>query len=420
MNILKHTQIELKNYYNSVLNKDQNLVKTSNDEPTPIECVEEMVSKIPNEFFENATLKILDPCCGCGNFFLIILQKLQQFHEMKHILENMLCFNDLNEDRLNVVRKVFCIDKFDLNISNKNFLEFDEDFHYDLIVANPPYARLMENGKRASKNHNLIGAFLEKTFKILKPKGLALYITPDNWMSLNKNKLIKDITSKQILHLDIHTSKKYFPKIGSSFTYYLIENVDFHKDIKIRGIYKKIEYESNVKSEIRDFIPLFYNKEVQSILAKTLDLNNKKFDILTSSDLHKTTKKELISKEKTDEFCYKLIHTPSQTVYSKKPHKHQNGFKVFLGLTSYYTIFVDECGMTQSVAYIRCETKEISENLCKVLKHPLYKFLNNICRYGNFNNIRVLQRFPFHDDYETVYEKFGLCKKEIENITKFI
>ena len=200
MNILKHTQTELKNYYNSVLNKDQNLVKTSNDEPTPIECVEEMVSKIPNEFFENPNLKILDPCCGCGNFFLIILQKLQQFHEIKHILENMLYFNDLNEDRLNVVRKVFCIDKFDLNISNKDFLEFDENFHYDLIVANPPYARLMKNGKRASKNHNLIGAFLEKTFKILKPNGLALYITPDNWMSLNGNTLIKDITSKQILH----------------------------------------------------------------------------------------------------------------------------------------------------------------------------------------------------------------------------
>ena len=68
---------ELKTYYNSVLNKDQNLVKTSNDEPTPIECVEEMVSKIPNEFFENPNLKILDPCCGCGNFFLVILQKLQ-------------------------------------------------------------------------------------------------------------------------------------------------------------------------------------------------------------------------------------------------------------------------------------------------------------------------------------------------------
>ena len=91
-----------------------------------------------------------------------------------------------------------------------------------------------------------------------------------------------------------------------------------------------------------------------------------------------------------------------------------------MGLTSYYTVFVDECGMTQSVAYIRCETKEIAEKLCNVLKHPLYKFLNDICRYGNFNNIRVLQRFPFHDDSETVYKKFGITESEIATIEKFV
>jgi type I restriction-modification system DNA methylase subunit len=32
----------------------------------------------------------------------------------------------------------------------------------DIIVANPPYAKMLENGKRASKNHNLIKDFIEK------------------------------------------------------------------------------------------------------------------------------------------------------------------------------------------------------------------------------------------------------------------
>jgi tRNA1(Val) A37 N6-methylase TrmN6 len=43
---------------------------------------------------------------------------------------------------------------------------------YDLIVANPPYAKLLENGKRASKNHNLIKVFIEKTLEQLKPNTL--------------------------------------------------------------------------------------------------------------------------------------------------------------------------------------------------------------------------------------------------------
>ena len=65
-----------KQYYDNVLNKDKKLVKTSNGEPTPIDCVEEMVNKIPEEFWMKNNLKILDPCCGCGNFPFVIYHKL--------------------------------------------------------------------------------------------------------------------------------------------------------------------------------------------------------------------------------------------------------------------------------------------------------------------------------------------------------
>ena len=38
---------QVKKYYNEVLNKDKKTFKTKNDEPTPIECIEYMISKIP-------------------------------------------------------------------------------------------------------------------------------------------------------------------------------------------------------------------------------------------------------------------------------------------------------------------------------------------------------------------------------------
>jgi methylase of polypeptide subunit release factors len=44
---------------------------------------------------------------------------------------------------------VFCGDKYDLKITNHDFITPIQK--YDLIVANPPYAKLLENGKRASK-----------------------------------------------------------------------------------------------------------------------------------------------------------------------------------------------------------------------------------------------------------------------------
>ena len=71
---------EIKEYYDNDLNVDKKLVKTSNDEPTPITCVEEMVDRIPEEFWKREGLKILDPCCGCGNFPFVIYHKLIKYH----------------------------------------------------------------------------------------------------------------------------------------------------------------------------------------------------------------------------------------------------------------------------------------------------------------------------------------------------
>jgi len=277
---------------------------------------------------------------------------------------------------------------------------------------------LLPNGKRASKNHNLIGLFIKKSLELIKSKGLLLYITPDNWMSYaDRNTLISELTNKQIVYLNIHIAKKYFKKVGSSFTWYLIENTPSYKPITIEGIWNKKIYKDIVDSEERKYIPLYYNKTIQSILHKTIDNNIiQKFDVKTSSDLHKYTKKTLISQTQDNIYKYKLIHTPKQTVWSSRPHKYHDGFKVFISTTSYYGTFVDNCGMTQSIAFIMCKDETDAKNISCVLNHPMYKFINNICRYGNFNNIRILQKFPYCDNYEEVYNKFNLTPDEIKFI----
>ena len=79
----------IKQYYDDNLNKDKNLVVTTNDEPTPITCVEEMVSKIPESFWKNENVKILDPCCGCGNFPFVIYYKLLKLTLMAYPITNL-------------------------------------------------------------------------------------------------------------------------------------------------------------------------------------------------------------------------------------------------------------------------------------------------------------------------------------------
>ena len=172
--------------------------------------------------------------------FAVIYQKLAQHHTPDNILEKILYFNDINDLRIQNVENIFQKNIYNLNITKQDFLEYPESQKFDLVVANPPYAKLLANGKRASKNHNLIKPFIEKTLKLLNKNGYLLYITPDNWMSYaDRNKLIEQLTSLNIIYLNIHTAKKYFKKIGSSFTWYLIQNSSSRKQFCVEGIWKK-------------------------------------------------------------------------------------------------------------------------------------------------------------------------------------
>lgn len=116
---------EIKKYYDEKLNLDKSTYKSSNDEPTPIDCIIEMISKIPEELWKRKELKILDPCCGNGNFSIPIIFELLKYYEKKTILENILEFNDINKLRLENVRNVLCGEKYNLQISNHDFITFN-------------------------------------------------------------------------------------------------------------------------------------------------------------------------------------------------------------------------------------------------------------------------------------------------------
>jgi len=413
---------EISTYYDTVFNVDKTTYVSSNDEPTPMNCVKELIDSIPTNFWETPDLQILDPCCGNGNFGVHLYHKLLAHHSTQSILENILEFNDINVQRLENVRKVFDADAYQLQITQHDFLNTEYNKLYDLIVANPPYAKLLENGKRASKNHNLIKPFIKRSLELLKPDGYLLFITPDNWMSYaDRNELIKILTRLQIVHLDIHRAKKYFKKIGSSFTWYLIQNRPSTNNITVSGIWKKIEYISSIPSVERKYIPLLYTNEVYSILSKTVDMAElEKYKVETSSDLHRYTKREVIRDVADDIYKYRLIHTAKQTCYASRPHKYQEGYKVFITTTDKYKVFVDDCGMTQSIVFIRCAGLDDANRIKTILEHPLYIFINNICRWGNFNNIRILQSFPIPmvDSYDetTIYKHFNITDAE----TRFI
>jgi SAM-dependent methyltransferase len=390
---------KIKHYFDE-LNQDNTHFVNSNDICTPIDCVKEMVDSVPSDFWQQ-NIKVLDSCCGNGNFHAYINTKTK--------LSN-LYFNEINPKRVKNLINYF---GKNINLTTKDFLTFDDKEKYDMVVSNPPYAKFNGN-KRVSKNHNLSRDFIQKALTITKRNGYILFVVPNNWMSFSdRNTLPQELSQYQFIHLDIGGAKKYFPQVGSSFTWFLLKKTPNKSSFIVKNHYNLIDTQKVKLKENSSFIPLYYSNVVQNILNKTIyNQNIKKYKIETTSYLHRYTKKDVISETKNNEFKYKLIHTPSKTVWSKIPHKYQYGYKVFLSLTNQYGLFIDSCGMTQSIAFIRCDDKRQAQEIKQNLESPIYKFLNNITRYGNFNNIRVLQQLP-------IFGSFDLESDELEFINYF-
>ncbi len=365
------------------LNHDLSHYANSNDICTPMGCVREMVDSIPIDFWKNHHLQVLDPCSGNGNFHAYIKNFVP--------LEN-LTFNDINDTRLENVARLFGPSA---HITKSDFFKYPDDEVYDLVVANPPYARFDEYGRRTSKNHNLSRAFIDKALKVTRPGGMILFIVPNNWMSLSdRNRLPSLLSQYQFLHLNIHGAKRWFPKVGSSFTWFLLHKVPNRKAFTVENHYfRRNRLLARMRAGV-DYVPLHFSNLVDDIFAKTVDAPVAKFNVETSSDLHRYTKADLLSNERSSTHRYKVVHTPTQVLWSRRPHKYQDDWKVFISLTNRYSTFVDQCGMTQSIAFVRCSSKAEAYEIKKTLDQPAYRFLNDMTRYGNFNNVRILQRFP--------------------------
>ena len=166
---------KIKKYVDETLNKNKDLFKTSNDEPTPLKCCEEMIGHIPVKLWDTKDLRILDPCAGFGNFMIILYQILKKKYSSREILENIMTFNEINKQRLELIREIFRGNKYQLQITEMDFLKYPENVKYHLQVVNPPYAKINESVdkdgnityKRASKNHTLVRDFFEKSFYLI-------------------------------------------------------------------------------------------------------------------------------------------------------------------------------------------------------------------------------------------------------------
>ena len=158
---------------------------------TPTKIVKTLISKL--NFNHND--KILDPCCGTGNFLL----QLPENVSFDQIFGNDLDSISIKIARLNMNLKYPEISEEIIinHITNKNYLfdEFNEKF--DFIIGNPPWGfnfSIEETAKLkefySSAKGNKIESFdviIERTLKNLSLNGKLAFVVPEAFLTVKSH-----------------------------------------------------------------------------------------------------------------------------------------------------------------------------------------------------------------------------------------
>ena len=170
---------------------------------TPLSIVEGIV----NDYIHSANLKILDPCCGTGQFLLVALDRLMTIGGQAEALRNVWGF-DIDDiavriARINLIAKCKTRDDISPNIfcqntllDNKADLFFQQspvnENYFDLVITNPPWGARYSGTELFQLNllfpniqsGESFSFFIEKGIRYLKNKGILSYVLPESILNV--------------------------------------------------------------------------------------------------------------------------------------------------------------------------------------------------------------------------------------------
>jgi len=416
--------------------------------PTPIKTVDNMLLTIDdyNTSLWKTDIKVLEPCCGKGNFILGIFDKFYQNMKegyddklllCRHIIEDKLYFCDLEENNVFICEellKIHAESYADGKLNNLKFNSYVGDTlklninnvwqvdKFDMIIGNPPYQEKNENGKSKHGKNNLWSKFISYSFKILKNNGLLLFVTPTSWMNGTVN-CFDTMINNQIHHLNVNECKKDFVGVGSQFSYYLIENTTIYKDTCVVCEYENKVYESRIiLNKKMKILPLLLTPEVINITNKLFDYNS--VDKFIRKDLIKSmpreTKKVIEDIFKNPIITYKKKTGDLDIRYCNKKIENQDYKKVLLFRNGYLNPLYDDGnnGVGNNIHHCIVDSEDEGEKLVELYESNVYKFMFSICKYSGFNNGRVMNWLYKNQSIEEI--KNILTKEELEIIDEII
>ena len=432
---IKDDPIKLINYINSFLKPTEKKKKENGEVFTPIKLVQEMIGKLKDaepKIFTNPNLKWLDPASGMGNFPVVVYMELMKGlkkwepnieKRRKWILEEMLYMVEYDKTNVFMMRKIFCGNKYKLNIfhgsfinnkryvkegidifgldlkdikkdDNKIFIKKINKFNgkFDVIMGNPPFNK---NSTNKGKNHTLWDIFvLEALNKYLIKNGYLVFVHPNNWRQVN-NIILELFKTKQLYYLEIHNTidgNKMF-SCNTRYDWYILQNINNYKFTIIKD---EIGIINNIDLKTIFFIPNKLLKEVFNLISN----NKKKLDVNYYRSNYGADKKKWISDEKTSIYKYPVINSINKfnKLSLKYSSTNKNGIFgkskfVFSNGSGYYCDFKGKYGITQW-AYCIYDEPDKLKLIEKTFRNPKFEdIITSIKITSNKYNIEIMKLF---------------------------
>lgn len=441
--------VELLEFINRKLKPKEKEKKENGEVFTHLSIVIEMLDKLDEAYikkhgksiFTEIGFKWFDPAVGIGNFPIILYQRLfkglalqipNEEERRKHILEQMIYSAELTPKNVFIYKKIFCGDKYKLNIFEGDTMKMDvkkefklpHDFNgFDVVMGNPPYNA---HGTKHKGDKNIYVYFSKKALtKWLSSCGYLVFIhppvyrIPNHKIQCTQTNLNEIYTTKKILCIKMYSivETHKLMSVMMNVDFIIIQNLPNDLSSKSKVIDTEgVDYEIQIKPN--DFIPNFGLNIMEKIKNKN---KNKNIELKLNSELHA---------QHTTGSIYKNIHgIKSKGVkicMSDKKHKYFDIPKLIInGIGSYNYVFYDikgEYGMTQSPIGIL----NPSANTLQLIQSPLFHYITDSVKIiGNNFNIKTSLYLPIIPedikikDVNDLYNYFEFSLDEIAKINHF-
>lgn len=171
-------------------------------EGDPSAVWENIIRYIPDEVLLMSGVRILVLAAGYGTEADMLVQRMKKLGKTDQEIRDSIHLIDKYQTFTNLIKK-----KGYNNIITQNFLEWETDMKFDVVIGNPPY--------KFKGNNNFYIKFIEKSQNILKDNGIFAFVIPNRFLNPESMaaKQLRTFFEPDAVWTDLSS---YFPNIGTN------------------------------------------------------------------------------------------------------------------------------------------------------------------------------------------------------------